>query len=47
MADPRGRARIMMLVTPEGQPMLNFLDENGKIMQSFPQVEAAAPATGK
>ncbi len=37
LADAKGRARVMMLVTPEGQPMLNFLDEKGGVIQSFPQ----------
>lgn len=38
LADSKGNARIMMLVTPEGQPMLNFLDDKGKVIQSLPQV---------
>lgn len=37
MADAKGRPRIMMLVSPEGQPMLNFLDDKGQVVQSFPQ----------
>jgi hypothetical protein len=37
LADAKGRPRIMMLVTPEGQAMLNFLDENGQILQSLPR----------
>jgi hypothetical protein len=37
LADAKGSPRIMMLVTPEGQPILNFLDEKGGVIQSFPQ----------
>jgi len=37
LADAKGKPRIMMLVTPEGEPMLNFMDDNGKIIQSLPQ----------
>ncbi len=36
LADAKGRPRIMMLVTPEGQPMLQFLDEKGAVTESFP-----------
>ncbi|MFZ6873127.1 hypothetical protein ACO0LF_13815 [Undibacterium sp. Di27W] len=44
MADAKGKARIMMIVTPEGKPMLNFLDDNGKIIQSLPQTETVVQA---
>ncbi len=36
LADAKGRPRLMMLVTPEGQPMLQFLDEKGAVTESFP-----------
>ena len=36
LSDPRGRARIMMLVTPEGEASLRFLDESGKVAYSIP-----------
>ena len=42
MADAKGKARIMMLVTPEGKAMLNFLDDKGEVIQSFPQADQAA-----
>ncbi|MFZ6655340.1 hypothetical protein [Undibacterium sp. TJN19] len=41
MADAKGKARIMMIVTQDGKPMLNFLDDNGKVIQSLPQLEKA------
>jgi hypothetical protein len=37
LADAQGRPRIMMIVTPEGQPMLNFMDDKGEVIQSLPQ----------
>lgn len=37
LADAKGRPRIMMLVTPEGQPTLQFLDDKGNVTQSLPQ----------
>jgi hypothetical protein len=37
LADSKGKPRIMMLVTPEGQPMLNFMDDSGKVIQSLPE----------
>ena len=37
MADDKGRPRIMMLVSPEGEPSLEFMDENGDVIQSLPQ----------
>ncbi|MGI8670530.1 MAG: hypothetical protein ACR2J3_11925 [Aridibacter sp.] len=36
--DAEGRSRISMTVQPDGQPKLEFLDENGKVIQSFPNV---------
>jgi len=43
LADTKGNPRIMMLVTPEGQPMLQFMDEKGQIIQSLPQVQEKKP----
>ncbi|MGL4233812.1 MAG: hypothetical protein ACRCWJ_20825 [Casimicrobium sp.] len=37
LADAKGSPRIMMLVAPDGQPMLNFLDDKGGVIQSLPQ----------
>jgi hypothetical protein len=37
LSDAQGRARIMMLVTPEGEALLQFLDERGEVTQSYPQ----------
>ncbi len=39
LADAQGRPRIMMLVTPEGQSLLQFMDDKGKVVQTLPQVE--------
>ena len=39
LADAQGRPRIMMLVAPEGQPTLNFLDAEGKVLQSLPAIK--------
>ena len=36
LADAAGKPRIMMLVAPDGAPTLSFLDEAGKVLQSFP-----------
>jgi len=35
LADAKGRPRIQMMVTPEGQPLLQFLDEKGAVTRSF------------
>lgn len=40
LADAQGRAKIMMLVTPDGKPSLQFLDDAGKVVQQLPQGEA-------
>lgn len=40
LADAKGKAKIMMLVTPDGKPMLNFLDDSGNVIQSFPEAKA-------
>jgi hypothetical protein len=36
--DTKGRTRIRMMVTNGGEPKLEFLDEKGAIVQSFPAV---------
>jgi len=36
LKDPQGRDRIRMTVDSTGTPGLEFLDENGKVMQRFP-----------
>lgn len=36
LADTEGRTRISMIVDVSGQPRLNFLDEKGNVIQSFP-----------
>lgn len=36
LADAHGKPHIMMLVTPEGQPMLQFLDDQGRVIQTLP-----------
>jgi hypothetical protein len=38
LADSKGKPRIMMLVTPDGQPMLNFMDDKGGVIQSLPNL---------
>jgi hypothetical protein len=38
--DADERERIRMKVAPNGQPKLEFLDESGKVIQSFPSVVA-------
>jgi hypothetical protein len=35
-ADTEGRTRITMIVDASGNPRLNFLDQDGKVIQSFP-----------
>lgn len=42
LADAKGNPRIMMLVSSDGQPMLNFLDEQGKVIQSLPHAATTA-----
>ncbi|HJV91263.1 MAG TPA: hypothetical protein VJ623_13225 [Holophagaceae bacterium] len=39
LADKQGKARIMMLVKPDGTPSLRFLDEKGEVVQSFPEAK--------
>jgi len=36
LADASGRPRIMMLVTPDGEPVLQFMDEAGEVIQQLP-----------
>lgn len=38
MKDQHGRKRVIMRVSAEGAPSLEFFDENGKVTASFPQV---------
>lgn len=38
LAAADGQPRISMTVTPEGQASLDFLDDQGKVVQHFPQV---------
>lgn len=42
MADIKGRPRIRLAVDPAGQPKLQFLDENGKVVQTLPDSAGAA-----
>lgn len=37
LADASGKPRIMLLVTPDGKPTLNFMDEKGSVIQSLPE----------
>jgi hypothetical protein len=37
MSDIKGKTRIEMSVAPNGNPKLNFLDENGKVIYSLPE----------
>lgn len=45
LADDQGRPRIMMLVSPEGTPELDFLDAAGNITESLPA--KGEPATDR
>jgi hypothetical protein len=42
LADAQGRPRIMMIVTPEGQAELQFMDEKGKVTHTYPPAVATA-----
>jgi hypothetical protein len=42
LTDVKGRPRIMMLVTEDGSPVLEFLDEKGQVLQSLPQSSGTA-----
>ncbi len=37
LGDKQGHPRIMMLVKPDGTPLLRFLNEKGEVIQSFPE----------
>jgi hypothetical protein len=47
LADAKGPPRMMMLVSPEGQPMLNFMDEKGQVIQGLPQSAKEAKWRGR
>jgi hypothetical protein len=38
MKDTEGRDRIVMKVLADGAPVLQFLDENGKVVEELPRV---------
>jgi len=40
LKDPDGRARIVAKVGPDGQPVLQFLDASGKVIEQFPQASS-------
>jgi hypothetical protein len=42
LSDPKGRARIRLLVDAMGTPKLEFLDETGKVTYSLPQESKSA-----
>ena len=46
LADAKGRAKIMMTVTPEGQPSLDFMDDEGKVILHLPQPAQIAQSNG-
>ena len=37
LSDAKGRERISISVTADGTPVMNFLDENGKVIYSLPE----------
>lgn len=37
LSDAKGKSRIEMSVAPNGNPKLDFLDENGKVIYSLPE----------
>lgn len=37
MSDAKGRERILISVSADGTPQMNFLDENGKVIYSLPE----------
>jgi hypothetical protein len=43
LADAEGRQRILMIVTPEGQAELRFMDDKGKVTHTYPPAAAATP----
>ena len=42
MQDMTGKPRIHMYVAPDGEAKLEFLDEQGKVIQSFPESKESA-----
>lgn len=42
LADAQGHPKIMMTVTPEGQPSLDFYGDDGKVLMHLPQVAPVA-----
>ena len=46
LADAKGRAKIMMTVTPEGQPSLDFMDDEGKVTLHLPHPAPTPQAPG-
>ena len=44
LADKQGRPRIMLTVSPKGEPALEILDESGEVIDSLPRaVDAGEP----
>lgn len=43
LADAAGRPRIMMTVSPSGEPSLAFMDDKGNVTQQLPQVAGTTP----
>jgi len=41
MSDIRGKPRIRMMVTADGTPKLDFLDQAGKVLHSLPEENKA------
>jgi hypothetical protein len=41
MSDIKGKPRIRMMVTANGNPKLDFLDETGKAIYSLPEENKA------
>ena len=37
LKDPQGRDRVVMAVSADGNPSLQFLDEQGKVLAQFPK----------
>ncbi len=46
LADAQGRTRLRLMVTAEGQPMIQMLDEKGKVAKTIGLDDASSP-TGK
>lgn len=42
LADGEGRPKIIMMVETDGTPSLQFLDNEGEVLQSFPEATAAS-----